>query len=376
MTPLAAAGPSVAWYLTRGSGAVALVLLTVSVVIGIAGSLRLSGPAWPRFAIETVHRDVSLLVIVFVLIHIATSVLDSFAPISLTAAVIPFISSYRPLWLGFGALAFDLILALSITSLVRRRLGYATWRAVHWLAYASWPVAVLHGIGTGSDTKVAWMLVLTALCVMAVLAASGLRFARGPGTPAALRVPGVALSVAVPAAIAIFTFVGPLQKGWAGKAGTPSTLLGSARRAAGTATAGSASAGSAAVGASAAPGGSAGSAPAPFSASLTGRVTQRVVTGGGLVDLNLTLGGGTRGRLRVRLAGSPIAGGGLSMTGSQVDLLLGDRVSSLLAGTITSLQGSDFVARVTGAAGALTLNVQLSIDQRTGDVSGRLRASA
>ena len=96
----------------------------------------------------------SLLVIVFLVIHIVTSVLDSFAPISLTAAVIPFVSSYRPLWLGLGTLSFDLILALAITSLIRRRLGYATWRAVHWLAYASWPVAVLHGLGTGSDTKV------------------------------------------------------------------------------------------------------------------------------------------------------------------------------------------------------------------------------
>ena len=225
MTPLATVGPSLYWYLTRGSGAVALVLLTVSVVIGIAGSMRLSAPAWPRFAIETVHRDVSLLVIVFLVIHIVTSVLDSFAPISLTAAVIPFISSYRPLWLGLGTLSFDLILALTVTSLMRRRLGYASWRAVHWFAYASWPVAVLHGLGTGSDTKVAWMLALTVVCVAAVVVAAGLRFAGGEGTPVALRVPGVALSVIVPLGIAAFALIGPLQKGWAKKAGTPSSLL-------------------------------------------------------------------------------------------------------------------------------------------------------
>ncbi|MEO8969790.1 MAG: ferric reductase-like transmembrane domain-containing protein [Solirubrobacteraceae bacterium] len=365
MTPLAAVGPSLYWYLTRGSGAVALVLLTVSVVIGIAGAMRLSAPAWPRFAIETVHRDVSLLVIVFLIIHIVTSVLDSFAPISLTAAVIPFISSYRPLWLGLGTLAFDLILALTITSLARRRLGYATWRAVHWFAYASWPVAVLHGIGTGSDTKVAWMLALTALCVAAVVAAAGLRFGRGAGTPAALRVPGIALSVIVAVGIALFTLIGPLQKGWAKKAGTPASLF---VRAAPVPVSSTASAAPAAPGVA---------GPArPFSAALSGRVTQRSVAGGGLVDLNLHLVGPMSGRLRVRLAGSPIAGGGLSMTGSQVDLLLGARAGSLLAGTITSLQGSDFVARVTGAGGALTLNVRLNIDQSTGAVSGRVRASA
>lgn len=364
MSPLAAIGPSVYWYLTRGSGVVALVLLTASVAMGIAGSLRVSGHRWPRFAVETVHRDVSLLVVVFLVIHIVTSVLDTFAPISLTASVIPFISSYRPLWLGFGALSFDLILALTITSLVRRRLGYATWRAVHWLAYASWPVAVLHGLGTGSDTKAAWMLILTALCVAVVGAASARRFARGDGTPAAVRMPGIGLSVAVPLAIAGFALIGPLAKGWARRAGTPPTLLAHAVPVRAT------------VGAAPGPAAPSAAAPSPFSAPLSGRVTQRSVTGGGLVDLDLHLGGGTRGRLRVRLAGSPIAGGGLSMTGSQVDLLLGDRAGSLLAGTITSLQGSDFVARVTGAGGALTLNVRLSIDQRTGDVSGRLRASA
>ncbi len=158
---VAAVGPSAYWYLTRGTGAVSLVLLTVSVVLGIVGSLRVSAQLWPRFAIDTVHRDVSLLAIAVLVVHIATSVLDSFAPISLTASVIPFVSSYRPFWLGLGAVSFDLLLALAITSLVRRRLGYGRWRAVHWLAYACWPIAVLHGLGTGTDTKVWWMLVLT-----------------------------------------------------------------------------------------------------------------------------------------------------------------------------------------------------------------------
>ena len=91
--------------------------------------------------------------------------LDSFAPIRLIDAVIPFASTYRPLWLGLGALSFDLLIALVVTSLVRRRLGYRAWRTIHWLAYASWPVAVFHGLGTGSDTKVWWMLALTAACV-------------------------------------------------------------------------------------------------------------------------------------------------------------------------------------------------------------------
>src|SRR5436853_7494248 len=97
---LSAAGPSAYWYLSRGTGAVCLILLTVSVVLGVLGSLRFAaGPRWPRFTVDALHRDVSLLVLVVLVIHILTSVLDSFAPIKLTDAVIPFASSYRPLWM-------------------------------------------------------------------------------------------------------------------------------------------------------------------------------------------------------------------------------------------------------------------------------------
>ncbi len=224
-------GPSAYWYLARGTGAVALVLLTASVVIGILGSVRFSAVRWPRFAIDSVHRDVSLLVLVVLVIHIVTSVLDGFAPITLLDGVMPFVSGYRPLWLGLGTLAFDLLIAIAITSVVRRRLGYRAWRAVHWLAYASWPVAVLHGLGTGSDVKQWWMLALTAACIVAVLAAVWTRIAHVSSEHAGLRAPATALAVITPIGLMIFTLAGPLQHGWARKAGTPASLLGGAHAA-------------------------------------------------------------------------------------------------------------------------------------------------
>jgi sulfoxide reductase heme-binding subunit YedZ len=152
--PLAAAGPSVYWYLTRSTGAVALVLLTISLALGVVDVRRLQSPRWPRFVIDGLHRNVSLLALVFLVLHILTSVLDSFAPVSLVAAFIPFISPYRPFWLGLGAVSFDLFLAVILTSLLRRRIGYGAWRATHWLVYASWPVALLHGLGTGSTSTI------------------------------------------------------------------------------------------------------------------------------------------------------------------------------------------------------------------------------
>src|SRR5581483_4150523 len=131
--------PSAFWYLTRGSGVVALLLLTASICLGIATTMRWRTNRMPRFAVAGVHRTVTLVAIVFVAIHVATTVVDGFAPIGWKDAVVPFLSPYRPLWLGLGAVAFDLLLALVITSLLRARIGYRLWRGTHWLAYASWP---------------------------------------------------------------------------------------------------------------------------------------------------------------------------------------------------------------------------------------------
>jgi sulfoxide reductase heme-binding subunit YedZ len=369
MTPiLAATSPSAYWYLARGTGVVALVLLTASVVLGVLGSLRYSAPRWPRFAIDALHRDVSLLVLAVLIVHIATSVLDSFAPISLTNAVIPFSGTYRPLWLGFGALSFDLLLALIITSVARRRLGFRAWRAVHWLAYASWPVAVLHGLGTGTDTKLWWMLLLTAACVAAVVFAVGTRIAQSQPGNRRIRVPAVALTVATPIGLAVFALAGPLQSGWSRRAGTPASLLGK------TLTPASAVVSTPATSTRSTTAAHHAAASTSFSAKLSGQATQTPEPGGAIVDLSLQLSGGARGKLRVRMAGAPIASGGLSMTGSQVDLVA-DGLPSVMEGQIVSLAGQQFLARVTGSGHALDLRANVSIDNHTNAVTGTLSAT-
>ncbi len=178
--------PSAYWYLTRSTGAVALILLTGSLALGVADVRRFATTRWPRFVIDGLHRNVSLLAVVFVVLHVLTSVLDGFAPISLTAAVIPFTSSYRPFWLGLGAVSFDLLLALIITSLLRGRIGHRTWRITHWCAYACWPIALVHSFGTGSDARSAWLLLLSIACIavvsLAILSRALPEFARAPAS--------------------------------------------------------------------------------------------------------------------------------------------------------------------------------------------------
>jgi methionine sulfoxide reductase heme-binding subunit len=366
---IAATGPSAYWFLTRATGAVALILLTLSVVLGVLGSLRFAvAPRWPRFAIDTLHRDLSLLAVAFLLLHIVTSVLDSFAPIQLTDAVIPFASSYRPLWLGLGAVSFDLVIALVITSVVRRRVGYRAWRAIHWLAYAGWPAAILHGLGTGSDTKLWWMLALTFACVAAVLAAVWVRIARGTPESSGLRAPAFVLTLATTVGLAVFTLAGPLQRGWARRAGTPVHLLASASAPVAPVTTASSAARTPATQRSA----KASALVRVFSARLNGTITQTPASGGALVDLALRLTGGLRGRLRIRMAGSPLPGGGLSMSGSQVDLVESG-YPSVLQGRIVALQGQEFIARVADRFGEkVRLHADLSVDSQSGLVSGSL----
>ncbi|MDE3130629.1 MAG: ferric reductase-like transmembrane domain-containing protein [Acidobacteriota bacterium] len=223
------------WYLTRATGVVSLLLLTLVVALGVVDVARIASPYWPRFLTDAVHRRASLLALVFLALHVITSVLDTYAPIGLIDAFIPFHSAYRPFWLGLGAAAFDLLLAVLVTSLLRARVGARNWRVIHWLAYACWPLAVIHGLGTGSDVRQGWMLVLDLICVGAVFAAVWVRVR----TAAYVTSAGRAAAIGLPAVFLLFMAIwlpgGPLAAGWARRSGTPVHLISSLRSSTSTA---------------------------------------------------------------------------------------------------------------------------------------------
>lgn len=159
------------WAVGRASGVVALLLLTASLWLGIVVRSGRPLPGLPRFSVTLVHRNISLLAVAFLAVHVGTLLLDSYAKLTLTDVLVPFLGAHLPFWLGLGTIAVDLLLAVTITALLRRRLGLRVFKAVHWLSYAMWPVALAHTVGDGTDGRSGWMLLLAAGCVLFVLVA-------------------------------------------------------------------------------------------------------------------------------------------------------------------------------------------------------------
>ena len=329
-------------------------------------TVRWATPRWPRFVTAALHKNVSLLVMVLLAIHIVTSVLDGFVTIRWIDVVVPFVSAYRAVWLGLGALAFDMLLALVITSLIRARIGYPAWRAVHWAAYACWPVALLHGLGTGSDTRLGWVLLLNLGCLVAVLAAVWWRLAVG-WDGGGVRAAAAFASVTAPLLMLAWLVTGPLRTGWAHRAGTPVTVLAGAATSPGQATSGTV-----------APPGSGASVTGlqlPFSAQLTGTLTESGPDDSGLITVTIatSLSGGAAGELRLVLQGPTTPDGGIRMTRSSASLGPSSQ-PSLYQGRIATLDGTSMVADVQDSSGhPVQLSVSLTIDGS--NISGSVQAS-
>jgi methionine sulfoxide reductase heme-binding subunit len=178
------------WYASRATGVVTLLLMTAVVLLGLLVTRQGRLPGLPRFAVTGLHRNMSLVAAVFVALHVLTAVADSYVHIPLTAAVIPLASSYERLSIGLGAVSLDITIALIVTSLLRRHLSRRLWRAVHLLAYVSWPVAWLHSITSSTDLRHGWMFLLAVACALVVVAGVIWRLsAAARDVPRAERVP-------------------------------------------------------------------------------------------------------------------------------------------------------------------------------------------
>ncbi len=346
-------GTTLLWYATRATGIVSLVLLTGTVMLGVIGTARAATARWPRLVTAGLHRNLALTALGLVVIHVVTTVLDPFASISVAAAFIPYSSPYRPLWLSLGAVAFDLMLAVIATSLLRDRLSHRVWRAVHLLVYACWPIALWHGLGTGTDTKLFWVLAINIACVAAVGWAIWWRLAltANPLTRAA----GLLALALAPVLTGVFVLAGPLQSGWARRAGTPVKLLGNQSKA------------------PQAPSGSA--APRLASTPFRGRLS--VASGPGSGHRTITITGRTTAAPRlgfvIVLHGTP-SGEGVSLTSGSVRIGRAGSASGF-SGPVVELAGSSLLADVSGQAGSRQADFVLTISGSVATGTVSLRAA-
>jgi sulfoxide reductase heme-binding subunit YedZ len=167
------------WAFGRASGIVSLVLFTVTVLLGIVTRSGRRLPGMPRFSVTLLHRNVTLLALIFLVLHVGTLLFDSYAKLDLIDVVVPFLGSYKPFWQGLGTVAFDLVIAIVVTALLRRRIGVRVFRAVHWFAYAMWPIALLHAVGNGTNGTSGWFVALAVASGVAVVAAVVWRVSAG-----------------------------------------------------------------------------------------------------------------------------------------------------------------------------------------------------
>lgn len=372
MSVIAVAGPSPLWYVTRGTGLVALVLLTAAVALGVLTSSRWQSPGWPRFASAGLHRNVSLLVVAFLAVHIVTAELDTFAPVGWAATALPFASGYRPLWLGLGTVACDLLVAVIVTSLLRARLGFQTWRIVHWLSYASWPVALVHGLGTGSDARLGWVQVLDAVCVVAVVGTVGWRLAQAHQPQ--LKLVGAAAVAVTALGVGLWAIAGPLKPGWAKRAGTPSNLLATSAAVA-TGNNGVTTTAPASGTASPSAGTTAAVPPLPFEAAIDGTVSQTGPDSSGQVTITIdtSVSGPMTGSLVIILRGQS-AGGGVAMASSSVSFGPAQTPAEY-RGNVVALNGDQLVVALRNSARSrIDLGVLLQIDPSSGSVHGTVHA--
>lgn len=350
---------AVTWDTARAGGFAAYILLSIAVGVGLVLRNRWQTPTWPRLVTNELHGYLSLLALVFIAIHVLAVLIDPFTRFGLTEVFVPLASHYRPIWMGLGIVALYLLLAVWVSSRLRARIPYDTWRRIHVLAYVVYVAATVHGLGTGSDTRSLWAPVVYASSVLVVGALAARRLlapaARGHRRRPVLATGGAVL-VLMTAAWAI---IGPLAPHWGVRAGgiAGNHAVASARVAR-RLPATIAHAGLGAV-------------RTPFRATFNGTIDVQPVDPAGRVTIRVdgALRGGTRDHLEIYLRGVPLEDGGVAMERSRVRM---GAQTALYRGSIIGLRGPELVAMLHSPRQGVRLAIDLDLSRSDGIVNGRV----
>ncbi len=353
---------AVTWDTARAGGFAAYALLTLAVAIGLILRNRLSSERWPRVITYELHGYVSLLALVFLSLHVLAVAVDPFTNFGLAELIVPFVSHYRPLWMGLGLVALYLLLAVWVTTLLRKRIGHQAWRRVHGLAFAVYAAATVHGLGAGSDTRTSWGTAVYVISVLLVVGLSTRRLLVPAGSGGRSR-PVLAAATGIAAvAVGAWALAGPYAAGWGKHVHTVQTVA--AAKPVASRTVIRAHLPSPIV-------------HLPFRARFAGRVLVAPASEAGRITVRIdgALAGSTRDHLEILLHGVPLEDGGVLMEQSRVRM---GTTTPLYQGTVTGLRGSRITAVVHSARQHVQLGIslRLSSDGRaTGSVRGTSVAS-
>jgi len=352
---------TVTWDTARAGGFAAYVLLSLAVIAGLVLRNRWQTARWPRLVTSELHGYLSLLGLVFVTIHVLAVAIDPFTRFGLREVLVPFVSHYRPLWMGLGIVALYLLLAVWISTRLRTRIGYRLWRQIHLLAFGVFAAATVHGIGTGSDTRTTWGMAIYVTAAVTVGALSVRRLLVPVGRderrrPIAATLPGIALL-----ATAVWALVGPLAPHWGARAGGSVGTASAALRSTTSATPRTAAAPS-------------GVLSTPFVASFSGTASVTNTDQAGYVTVRIhgAMRGGTKDHLEILVHGIPLDDGGVEMQASHVTV---GATTPLYTGTIVRLDGMRLVANVSSPSNRVRLEIALQLNA-DGSARGTVRGSS
>jgi DMSO/TMAO reductase YedYZ heme-binding membrane subunit len=350
---------AVTWEAARAGGFIAYVLLTLAVSAGLVLRNRWQTARWPRIVTNEVHGYLSLLALVFIVVHVAAVLVDPFTRFRLSEVLVPLASHYRPLWMGLGTVALYLLLAVWISSRLRQRISYKVWRGIHVLAYGVYAAATVHGVGTGTDTQTVWALALYGTSIALVAGLAGRRLLVPPGR-ADRRRPGLAAFGGVAVALfAVWAATGPLAPHWGARAGGSSGKR-ATRVAASTVPAHVSQ--------------STGEVRVPFKARFAGSIEQQPVDAAGRITIRIdgALSGATHDHLEIYLRGVPLESGGVALEQSRVRM---GAATALYRGEIVALRGSELIASLRSDRQQFRLGIALDLSQGT-VVNGTVRGTA
>lgn len=157
------------WYVTRASGIIAYLLLWFSTILGLAVTSKYMDGMLDRMFTYDFHEFISLLSVAFMLVHVIVLTMDRYLPYSVAQILVPFLSPYRPFWVGLGVISLYIILLVTVTFYLRNRIGKRSFRIIHVLSLLGYIGVTLHGYYAGTDTALASMQILYKLSGLVVL---------------------------------------------------------------------------------------------------------------------------------------------------------------------------------------------------------------